>query len=68
MYFAIFYSFHLRKKSVEIFLSIPHGKELTEIEKAQIDSLHAAGKSYSFIANHLHQSKGCIQDFVTKKW
>ena len=33
------------------FTRIPRGKELTEVEKAQIESLRAAGKSYSFIAN-----------------
>ena len=46
---------------------MPHGEELTEVEKAQIETLRAAGKSYTFIANYLHQSKECVQDFVTKR-
>lgn len=46
---------------------MPRGKELTVVEKAQIEALRTAGKSYTFIANQLHRSKGCIQDFVTKR-
>ena len=44
-----------------------HGQELTEVKKAQIESFCVAGKSYTFIANHLHQSKRCIYNFVTKR-
>ena len=50
------------------FSRMPRGKELTEVQKAQIESLRAADKSYTFLTNHLHRSKRCIQDFVTKRW
>ena len=46
---------------------MPFGKELTEVEKAQIKSLRDIGKSYTFIANHLHQCQKRIKDFVTKR-
>ena len=51
-----------------LFSKLPRGKEVTKVKTAQIESLRAAGKSYTFIANHLHRSNGYIQDFVTKRW
>ena len=58
----------MHKRTISFFFSrIPLGKELTEVEKAQIESFCAAGKSYTFIANYLHRSKGCIQNFVAKR-
>ena len=66
--FFFFYSFFLSKKPISIFFPIMlHGKDQTEVQKAQIESLHAAGKSYIFMANHLHRPKGCSKDFVTKR-
>ena len=42
-------------------------KDLNGDQEAQNESLRAAGKIYTLIANHLHRSKGCIGDFVTKR-
>ena len=45
---------------------MPRDKELIEV-KAQFESLRAADKRYNFITNHMHRSKGYIQDFVAKR-
>ena len=67
-YYAIFHSFRVPKEPIGIFFSrMLRRKKLTEHEKAQIESLCAAGKSYAFIVNYLYRSKGCIQDFVRKR-
>ena len=46
---------------------MPHGKGLYEVEKGQIGYFRAADESYTFIANLLHRSKGCLQDFLTNE-
>ena len=45
-------------KSLHIFFLFKNAmwQGTIEVEKAQIESLHAADKSYTFIANHLHES------------
>ena len=40
---------------------MPRGKKLTKVEKAQIESLRAADKSYTFIANMYIDSKNVFK-------
>ena len=61
-FFFTFYNFLRVKSLLRFFFSkMPCGKQLTEVEKAQIESLRDAGKIYTFNANHLHRFKRCIQ-------
>ena len=64
-YYATFYSFHECKKPTAIFFQECHvARNYMKLKRAQIESFRAADKSYTFISNHLHRSKGCIQDYI----
>ena len=66
-YYAIFYCFRVRKKAYGDYFQGCHlATNYMKLKKTQIESYRAADKSYTFIANRLHRSKGWIQDFVTK--
>ena len=57
----LFFTVFVCVKSLWRFFSTkPCGNNLTEVKKAQNESLRAADKSCTFVANHLHRFTGCI--------
>lgn len=59
--------FVVLNNQILLFSKKPRGKQLSEVEKSQIEVLRSAGKTYSFIVNKLKRPKGFMQDFISKR-